>query len=975
MKLLKRFPIILRKQWAILALLTLSAIFMWRVVFLGQVMMPLDAIYSFEPWHSEMPEFVPNSIWNPLLTDAIWATYPNADYAAEAYQQRNYFWDPYILSGMPAMARGELFSSIFYIAFSIWMPPAYALSWILVIHVFLGALFMFLLLREMNCSRFGALAGSLIFAFNGYLIGWLSLPTTTVTMIWIPFLLFGIERSINTRNWRWSLVSSVGFFFQIMSGYTLWAFYAAVTVCLYLVCRSIVLLFKGDKRDAALPLFYGALAFGIGALVAAPQLLITAELFLQTLRTQALGANSFLPLTHLLRLMIPNLQGNHLHGGSYIGPFNYTETDLYFGIFGLVGVVASLFNPRRRSVSWTFFGIGLTTLLAVYNIAPFRQIINLAYPIFLNTFPGRIFYVTAFVWAVAAGLGIDWIAVQRPQRVLRLLAFFLFDAAFILLIVCGMIVYLHRFGPGNHSFLLTLSEYLFKYKVTNILPACLWLFVSGALTGLWGKGWISGQAFKGGVLILIVVDLFSAGIDYNSTFRSELAFPSTPSLQFLQKLSEKQEQPYRILSVNSGFILPGNTPGLFRLPTVSGYSSFIPQRFSSYADLTGMRGQFTPNNVYFSDCCNALINAMNVQYVYVGRGTILSSSSTGSFDLQAQLGMADVSVSQAGAVGNTSWLINGQERSVLYAHPTSRIRYEITPAQSSVLRTGIVMDSSSWDKGGDGVSFQIYVKDDGHPDEVQLFSQYINPKTDISDRKYQPIEIDLSQFAGKKILLSLVTNPGPAQNNDFDWAGWVEPRIDNYLPSTLKLIYDGPNKVYENLAAFPRAWVVRKITQVPLNDQDAVKSRLLAPDFDPATEAVIESNDKINLDLGGQTNTAIDNVQFISYSPESLEIDVALASPGLLVLSDTIYPGWQVYVDGQKKAIYPTNLTMRGVWVDTGQHRVSYVYEPILFWYGLGVSSLTCVIVIIVLVGYRRRQHLYNSFSTGQSSDKHEKSR
>jgi hypothetical protein len=235
----------------------------------------------------------------------------------------------------------------------------------------------------MKCSRFGALAGSLIFAFNGYLVGWLSLPITTVTMVWIPLMLFGIERSINRRNWRWALVSSVGFVFQIMSGYILWAFYAAITICLYLVIRSIVLFFKGSRKDAVLPLLYGALALGIGALVAAPQILITTELFLQTIRTQAAGANSFLPETNLLRLLIPNLQGNPLHGGIYIGPFNYTETDLYFGIFGLVGVVASLFSPKR-SQSWVFFGIGLTTLLAVHNIASFRQLTNLAYPVFFK---------------------------------------------------------------------------------------------------------------------------------------------------------------------------------------------------------------------------------------------------------------------------------------------------------------------------------------------------------------------------------------------------------------------------------------------------------------------------------------------------------------------------------------------------------------------------------------------------------------
>jgi hypothetical protein len=967
MKLRMRLLTIIRKQWVALALVALTAIFMGRVVFLGQVMLPLDAIYSYEPWSSEKPGIGPNPIWNPTLTDTIWLFYPMADYAVKAHQQGNFFWDPYILSGLPAQARGELFSSPFYNAFALWMPPAYAMSWTLVLHVFFGAWFMFLFLREMNLSRFGALAGSLIFAFNGYLVGWLSLPITTVTMVWIPLILFGIERSIKRRNWRWALVGSLGFVFQIMSGYILWAFYAAITICLYLVCRSIILFTKGDRKEAPIPLFYGALGLGIGALVAAPQILITAELFFQTIRTQAMGANSFLPFADLLKLVIPNLHGNALHGSSYVGLFNYSETDLYFGVFGFAGIIAGLFHSKR-SLSWVFFGIGLITLLAVYNIVPFIQITKLAYPVFLNTFPGRIFYVTAFAWAVVAGMGIDWLASQRPERVLRSLALLLLCAAFVLILVCGVLEYLQRSGPGNNSFLLGISDYVHEYKSANILPACLWLFVSGLLIGFWSNGWLTGQVFKAGVLILIVMDLFSNGINYNSTFNSELAFPITPSLQFLEDLSARQDQPYRVLNVNGGYILPGNTPELFRLPTVSGYSSWIPQRSSDYADLTGLRGQFAPVNLYFSDCCNALMNAMNVRYVFVARGTILTSE--GSFDLQAHLGEADVSVSQAGTVGNTSWLINGQTRSVIYAHPNSRINYEITPAHSSVLRTGIVMDSMSWDKAGDGVLFQILVQEVGQTAEVQLFSQYINPKSDLTVRGGQSIEIDLSQFEGKKIILSLETSPGPAQNYDFDWAGWIEPRIDNYFPSSLKLIFDGPNKVYENLAAFPRAWIVRKITRVPLNDQVAVKSRLVAADFDPAVEAVVESNERIDLDPGSQTTVTSDKVQFISYSPEKLEMDITLTNPGLLVLSDTVYPGWRVYVDGQRKTILPTNLTMRGVLVGSGQHRVTYIYEPMLFWYGLGLSVLTCLIILFILAGRWRRQRISNLDSPGISDNR-----
>jgi hypothetical protein len=90
-------------------------------------------------------------------------------------------------------------------------------------------------------------------------------------------------------------------------------------------------------------------------------------------------------------LFVPAISGNSIRGQTYTGPFNYPETDLYFGALTLFFVLASLFS-RQRKLAWGFFGLGMVALLAVYNVSPLRLIISYLYPIFLNTFPGRIFW-------------------------------------------------------------------------------------------------------------------------------------------------------------------------------------------------------------------------------------------------------------------------------------------------------------------------------------------------------------------------------------------------------------------------------------------------------------------------------------------------------------------------------------------------------------------------------------------------------
>ena len=412
-----------RDRLALVVLSVLVVIFMWRVVIGGKVMMPLDMVYTVEPWKSEsFSPFSEAQPWNWLITDAVWQFYPMGVQVEALRHQGLPLWDPNVLCGMPGIARGELFSHPLFNLLSLLMTVGRALSWAAVFGLLIGAVSMFLFLRELGAGRFGAMIGSVAFTFNGYLIGWLSLPNVTGSMIWLPLIAFGIERAYNRRNWRWALVGALAFALQILSGSILWPLYGAFALGAVALYRTVLHFCQERKwREALRPVIYTALALCLGALFVAPQLLLTLELFTQTTRTEPWGASSFLAAAlHLPRLLAPAITGTPLDGGRFLGQFNYTETDLYFGVLPLFFLAAGLACTKRKLV-WGFFGIGLVTLLAAYGITPCRQIVTFALPVFLNTFPGRIFYVVVFTWAVAAGLGADWLVASRPKRLLRAL--------------------------------------------------------------------------------------------------------------------------------------------------------------------------------------------------------------------------------------------------------------------------------------------------------------------------------------------------------------------------------------------------------------------------------------------------------------------------------------------------------------------------------------------------------------------------
>ena len=73
-------------------------------------------------------------------------------------------------------------------------------------------------------------------------------------------------------------------------------------------------------------------------------------------------------------------------------------------------------------------------------------------------------------------------------------------------------------------------------------------------------------------------------------------------------------------------------------------------------------------------------------------------------------------------------------------------------------------------------------------------------------------------------------------------------------------------------------------------------------------------------------------------TPEQAVLEVRLDSPGLVVLADVDYPGWELAIDGKPAPIYRVNGVMRGAAVSAGRHRLVYTYAPRSFQIGRLVS-------------------------------------
>jgi Bacterial membrane protein YfhO len=128
-------------------------------------------------------------------------------------------------------------------------------------------------------------------------------------------------------------------------------------------------------------------------------------------------------------------------------------------------------------------------------------------------------------------------------------------------------------------------------------------------------------------------------------------------------------------------------------------------------------------------------------------------------------------------------------------------------------------------------------------------------------------------------------------------------------------------KVYRHPEVFPRAWAVHELVQAP-NAQ--VGNRMILERYADFHRMAFLLGPAPALESCG----APDEVALEQHTPNSVSIRAEMACQGMVVLSDTFFPGWHAAIDGQPAAIYEVNEAMRGVIVPKGAHTVTYRYHP-----------------------------------------------
>jgi hypothetical protein len=103
--------------------------------------------------------------------------------------------------------------------------------------------------------------------------------------------------------------------------------------------------------------------------------------------------------------------------------------------------------------------------------------------------------------------------------------------------------------------------------------------------------------------------------------------------------------------------------------------------------------------------------------------------------------------------------LNGETKKAIAAPPESRVIWHVRVPDDGWLKVSLGVQPDAWTKEGNGTLFRVGVSDGRAYEE--LFTEHVNPFAKPSERRWIPVMVDLSVYAGEEMQIVFNTNAGP----------------------------------------------------------------------------------------------------------------------------------------------------------------------------------------------------------------------
>jgi len=520
--------------WGAPALLVaLPLMWLWRLVFAGQVLY----------WGIPLQQFYP---WRLLVVESWLAGLPP-------------LWNSWLGAGTPLLANHQsapLYppSFIFFL-----FPVERAIGYSVLLHLVLAGLAMYAYAGRLGLTKGGRVLAALAFAFGGYIVARVNFLTMICAIAWLPLAMWAGDLLGRKPTLRRALVLAAVLALQFLAGhiqlwyYTLWLVGAYVLYQAWASPEGTEGLRERWRGVARAGLLFIA-AVALGVLLSAAQMLPTAELAQESQRQG--GAAYEFAMTYsfwpwrLITLVVPDFFGNPGHG-DYWGYGNYWEDAAYVGLLPLfLALYAGWRWLRSRGRGGTEGREGVMGVMPFFLAAvPVSILLALGknfplYPLVFRWVPGFGFFQAParllcwYAFAVAALAGIGWDLLRRSPRLERV-------ARLLCVVAVGVMVAALAARLVLPDVQQTFSPALLRTGAPLAVGVSLLLMWRARLDRTGSRRW---QLWQGAALGLVALDLFLFALPLIPTTDPTLYHRPTETSAFLSQ----DPEPFRTYTFARG---------------------------------------------------------------------------------------------------------------------------------------------------------------------------------------------------------------------------------------------------------------------------------------------------------------------------------------------------------------------------------------------------------------------------------------
>ena len=516
-------------------------------------------------------------------------------------------WNPYMFGGMPFLAdiQTQVFYPLNWLFVPFFTPDQRHVFWLVefkcILHIFVGAISFYLLMRDQGHSSWSGLIAALSFAFGGFMVGHLIHLTIVSTFAWFPLVLLFFLRALRHGTMSAAAGGAVALGFANLAGHPQMSLHMVYALGLLFF---VYIATNWPRERAAFPrrhvplfllMVVGGFALSAAAYIPACRL---SGHTVRELLTYAESAEISLSPMAAITLFVPKFFGSVTGAGTdsvqyWGGPMAhfYWETALYLGIVPLLLAFYGAFASRSR-MRWPFLVLaGAAILLALGRHTPlYRLAFDFLPGMDRFRIPARFVGLFGIAVAFLAGLGADALFNYEPRRP-RSASF----TRFLLVILASGGVFFALLASGGLNRLMPQLQngrlYANALRQTGVSLAILVIAVLLIWIGFRRRLPASAAARVAAPLLVLLtfIDLFVFGHSFAvGTVAPEHFYPRNTIVSRLE--AEKAAGPFRMNARRDNYMLLQRNEGLiWQLELLEGYTPLRLADVAAFNVPTGRR--------------------------------------------------------------------------------------------------------------------------------------------------------------------------------------------------------------------------------------------------------------------------------------------------------------------------------------------------------------------------------------------------